>query len=148
VNSIKDHSTYQNEGTQNGQTEYGVTVNVHGFIDQFAPALQKDLNMVPGGFGTKASSALKQREAKIPATQTVVFHLFVQDNKVNEVDLDVNQFAGKDKMPFPVPVKLNISTPPTPIAAPAGATPLDLSRLPQLIGNLFSSLGKGSSASA
>jgi hypothetical protein len=145
VNSIKDNSTYKNLGTQNGETEYGLTIDVHGFVNQFGPALERDLDSVPGGLGTKAAAGLKRAEAKIPAGQTVVLDLFVQDNKVSEVDVDLNQFAGKHKMPFPVPLKLNISTP-LPITAPAGATPLDLSKLPQLIGGLFSGLGHSSGA--
>lgn len=137
--SLQDNATYKNLGTQDGQTEYGVTVDVHGFLNQFGPALQNDLNSIPGGLGTKASNALKQAETKIPAKQTVVVNLFVQSNKLTQVQLDANQFAGKDKMAFPVPVKLDISTPPA-ITAPSGATPLDLSKLPQLISGLFSGL--------
>lgn len=139
VGAIEDNATYQNLGTHSGRTGYGVTVNVHGFLDQFAPDLQKDLNLIPGALGNQASSAIKKAEAKVPANRTVVLHLFVQNNRLQELDLDLNQFA-RHPMPFPVPLRMALSTP-SPIAAPASATTLDLSKLPSLLGGMLGSLG-------
>lgn len=137
--AFQANSTYQDLGTTSGRTEYGLTLQVHNFLAQFGPALQTDLGTLPLGVGTTYGSAISKATAKVPAGQTAVVDLFVSGGKLDEADLDLNQFApaGK-KMSFAVPLRIALSSPPQ-ITAPSGATQLDLSKLPNLIQQLAGS---------
>ncbi len=61
--------------------------------------------------------------------------LWVKNNKAQELDIDINQFAHT--FPFAVPVRIVIA-PGSPVAAPSGATPLQLSKIAGLLGGLGS----------
>jgi hypothetical protein len=142
--ALKANSTVQNEGTSNGRTKYEATLKVQPFLTQVGPALQTDLGSLPG-VGSEFSGALNKAKTQIPADQTAVADLFVQNSKLQEIDVDVNQFtSASDKAPFPVPVKAVFGSPPS-ISVPSGATQLDLSKLPTLLSGLMGSLG-GSNA--
>ena len=138
--ALKANSTLVNAGTSGGRTDYKATVNVQGFLNQVGPALQTDLASVPG-VGGDLAKGLSQAKSQIPANQTAVADLFVENGTLQEIDVDLNQFASAaDKAPFPVPVKVAFGTPPS-ISAPSGATQVDLSKLPTLLGGLMGGLG-------
>jgi hypothetical protein len=144
--SFQATSTYQNLGTSNGRTEYGLTLQVHNFLTQFGPELQTDLSSLPLGVGNTYGGDVSKAAAKVPVGQTAVLDLYVSNSKLDEADLDLNQFASaKDKMSFPVPLRVALSSPPQ-ITAPSGATPLDLSKLPALIQQIVGSRLGGTSS--
>lgn len=151
VNSLKANSTYTSLGTHNGRPEYQMTLNVHGFLASFGPDLQKDLSTLPM-VGSKFNTDFGKIQDKIPANQTAISDLYTSGGKLSEVDVDLNQFAGSDKVSFPVPVQAKFSAPPA-ISTPTGATVLDTSQLPKLLqdlsgGGLGSNTSTGSSAGA
>lgn len=137
--SLMAATTFADVGSTGGRTEYKATLDVHSFLSSFGPTLESDLAAIPVT-GSKLSSSVKQglsrAESKIPANQTAVADLYVSGGKLQEADVDLNQFAGKDKASFPVPVKAVFAAPPT-ISAPSGATMLDLSNLPKLFQGLM-----------
>jgi hypothetical protein len=142
--ALKAHSA----ATKVSGPEYNVTVDVKPFVQQFGSAVQNDLNSLPGGMGSKYGSSISSATAKIPAGQTLVMQMFVQGNKLQEVDVDLNQFEPSgQKAPFAVPLKIVFSTNPS-ISAPSGAKQLDLSKVPQLLGGLAGSLGGSSGGSS
>jgi hypothetical protein len=77
------------------------------------------------------TDALKQAVAKDP--QNLVLQLWVKGNKTQEVDLDLNQFAHT--YPFALTLRILIGSG-SPVAAPLGATPLQISRIAGLLGGL------------
>jgi len=125
--ALDANSTYVNEGTNGGRTEYAVTVAVHSFVQQAGADLSSSLSSLP--------------ESKIPASQTAVFDLYVSNNRVQEIVIDLNQF--KHKFSFAVPLQIQFSSG-SPVTIPQGATALNLSKLSSLLGGL---LGGASSTS-
>jgi hypothetical protein len=144
--SLKNNATYKNDGTTGGRTEYTATLAVQPFLTQLSADLQSDLASLPGGVGTKYASGLSSAKAKIPAAQTAVFQVYVHNGKTEEIDVNVNQFVPKAGSPV-IPVRLVFNSS-TAITAPSGATQLDLSKLPSLLGGLAGSLGGSSSSSS
>jgi hypothetical protein len=68
--------------------------------------------------------------AKIPAGLKATVQLWVQNNKAQELDFDLNQFDHK--YAFPVPLKVVIAEGTT-VQAPSGATAIDLSPIAGLL---------------
>lgn len=145
LNALKAHSTFTSMGSSGGTTEYAMTVDVHSFLAAFGPALQKDLGALPF-VGTKANSSFTKLQDKVPAGQKATADLYATGGKLSEISVDLNQFAGKQKVNFAVPVKAAFTTPPA-ISAPAGATNLDLRNLPQLLQQILGGLGANKSTS-
>jgi hypothetical protein len=142
--ALRQNSTYAKVGSSGGRTEYTLTVQVKPFVTQVAAAVQTDLATLPGGVGKKYSTGLSGVAAKVKTGQTVVIQVYTESNRLEEIDVDLEQFAsGSQKLSFPVPVRVVIGTDPT-ISAPSGATTLNLSKLPALLGGLA---GSGSSSS-
>lgn len=131
ISALKANSTYTSLGTKDGRSEYALTVNVHGFLARFGPELQSDLKSIPV-IGSKVDTNLTKLQDKVPANQTAIADLYTSGGKLSEVSVDVNQFAGKDKVSFAVPLEAKFTGPPA-ISVPTGATNLDLSKLPQLL---------------
>jgi hypothetical protein len=141
-NTLKNNASYSNAGTTGGRTRYNVTVSLKSFIEQAGSALQSFAASLPAGLGNKISNAdIEKAASEAPAHATM--QLYVKDDKAQEIVIDVNQFVpAKDKAPFAIPVQLFIGEPGA-IHAPAGATPLDLSNLGQMIAGI---MGGGSSS--
>lgn len=133
------HVTYADLGHANGRTEYSATVDVSGFANSILPLLQRDLSGLPG-VGSITSNDIAKAQRSIPPGQTAVADLYVSNNKLSEADLDVSQFMKKNKPSFAVPLRLAIDNPGQ-IAAPPGAVPLNLSKLPTLLQGLLGGLG-------
>jgi hypothetical protein len=143
VTAFQNNATYKDMGTStSGVTHYQATLQVQGFVQQAGTALSNDLGSLPGASAItgKLGSSVGKAASKVSATQTAVFDLYVQNDTAQEVDVDLNQFAGKDKASFPVPLKVAFRSSPT-ISAPAVATMLDLSNLGQMLGGLSGKLG-------
>jgi hypothetical protein len=131
--AFTSNATYTNAGTQNGRTEYHVSLAAHNFVQQVTAALPASIASLPGAStGTKALNGLSN---KIPANQTVVVDLWVRNNRAQEIDIDLNQFGHM--YPFAVPLRIVIGSP-APVNVPSGASALDLSKIPQLLGGLLS----------
>lgn len=137
VADLKANSTF----TSTGGGKYTVTVNVPGFVNAVKPQVQSTLGSIPS-LGSRIASGLNA-PTSIPAGQTAVVNLSVSDDKLSQAEVDLNQFAGKNKMDFAVPLRIVFSSPGAP-TAPSGATALDVSKLPALLGSL---LGGSSSTS-
>jgi hypothetical protein len=142
--AFTNNATYSNAGTHGGRTEYNVTVAAHNLVQQLAGLVPSAISSVPGA--SSATKSLGSLASKIPATQTVVLQVWVSGNKAQEIDLDLNQFDHK--LPFAVPLKVLIGSG-APVAAPTGATPLDLSKLSTLFSGLLGGgLGSNSQSSS
>ena len=130
------NATYAFEGTHGGRAEYAVTVQVHNALQKLAQALS---GVIPtAGVGAlDPSKMISGIVDKVPADQTVVLQMWVSNGKAQEVDLDVRQFDTS--LPFAVPVRFVLGSASS-IPAPTGATTLDLSKLPQILGQLFEGL--------
>jgi hypothetical protein len=146
--ALQANSVTQPAGTTpDGRTHETATLNVHNFLTAVGPELKSDLASIPG-VGSNISDQLNQAESKIPANQTVMADLYLQNNTLQEIDVDLNQFASaSDKAPFAVPVKAVFGTSPS-ISPPSNPTPLDLSKLPTLLGGLMGGQGGSSSTSS
>ena len=142
--AIQANSTIASVGSSGGGDEYSVTANISGFVNTVTPEIQSTLSSIPG-FSSQASSAFAKAKSALPAGQSAVVDVYVQNGTVTRAEIDVNQF--KHQYSFPVPVRVDISSPGAP-SAPSGATALDLSKLPTLIGQLLGSLGSHSSDSS
>ncbi len=145
LSSIQANSTASSLTPSNGRGGYSVTVNVSGMLTTLLPQLQSTISSLPG-FSSQASKAFSKAKNAIPAGKSAVIDVYTSGGKLTEADLDLNQFANH-KMSFPVPVRMAISSPGAP-TAPSGATNLDLSKLPTLLGGLLGSLGHSSSSTA
>lgn len=143
LTALRANSADASLGTRGGRPEYAMTVNVHGFLAQFGPSLQKDLSALPF-IGPRMSSGVAKLQDKVPATRTATADVYTSGGKLSEVDVDLNQFAGKKKMTFPVPARARFTAPPA-ISSPGGATVLNLSNLPGLLQRIVGGIGQHSS---
>ena len=129
--ALINNTTYTNLGNHGGRTEYRLTVAAHQVLGQLSGDLSNLARStpIPGatGIGKQIAGALP----KVP--RTVTLQLWVKDNKMQEVDLDLNQFAHK--YPFPLPLRVMIAAG-SPVAVPRGATPLQMSGIAGLLGGL------------
>ena len=138
IGALQSNSAFASLGNSGGRDEYSMTLNVSGFATSALSILQSVYSTIPV-VGSKVGSSLSQAGSKIPAGLSAVTDLYVSGNRLSEADLDVNQF--QHKYPFAVPLKLAFSSPGAP-SAPSGATNLDLSKLPSLLGGLISGTTK------
>jgi hypothetical protein len=143
--ALQTDSVFASTGRSNGRDGYKVTVNVASLINTLSPDFANTFATLPG-VGSQLSGRLSGMAKRIPAGQTAVIGVYVSGNRVSEADLDLNQFAGKDKVSFPVPLRLAFTSPGA-ASAPLGATTLDVSKVPALLGNLFNPGGTSSSGS-
>jgi hypothetical protein len=144
--AINTNSGTTKGASSGGRTEYNVTIKVKPLVEQIASIVQNDLNSLPGGLGTKYSSSISKAAGNIDSSQTLVMQTYVQDNKLQEIDIDLNQFAPPSQQAqFAVPIKITLGSSPS-ISAPSKPTPLDLSKLPQMLGGMGASLGGNSSS--
>ncbi len=145
--TLKNNASYSNAGTTGGRTEYNITVSLKSFVEQAGASIQSFAASLPAGMGNKISNAdISKLASEVPAHATM--QLYVKNDKAQEIVIDVNQFVpAKDKAPFAIPVHLVIGEPGA-IRAPAGAKPLDLSNLGQLITGMVGGSSSSSSATA
>ena len=144
VGVLETNSTFTSLGSSGGRDEYSMSLNVSGFATSALSILQTFSSSIPV-VGSKVGSILSKVQGKIPSGLTAVTDLYVSDSRLSEADLDLNQFDHK--YPFAIPLKVVFSSPGAP-SAPSGATNLDLSKLPALLGRIVSGLsGSNSSAS-
>src|SRR5262249_29165148 len=133
--ALINNTTYANAGNHGGRTEYRLNVQAKDVLRQLSSDLSNlaQNSTLPGASGatSQMTDALNHAIAKAP--QHVVLQLWVKDNKMQEVDLDLNQFAHK--YPFALPLRILIGSG-SPVAAPLGATPLQISRIAGLLGGL------------
>jgi hypothetical protein len=131
--ALMNNTSYTNVGNRGGRTEYRVTVNARSVLQQ----LSGDLSNLAGSTPIPGASDIGKQIAgamdKIP--QAVALQLWVKDNKMQEVDLDLNQFAHK--YPFALPLRVLIAAG-SPVAVPQGVTPLRISGIAGLLGGLGS----------
>ncbi len=140
--AFTSNTTYALAGTQGGRTHYTLTVAVRPFVQDVLTTLGSSLGnlaSVPGA--SSIAKNINSSISKIPANQKLVVDVWVSNKKVQEIDIDVNQF--KHRYAFAVPVRILIG-PGAPVTVPAGATPLNLSKLGGMLGGVLG----GSSSSA
>ena len=135
LTAIQSNATFSGLSSSNGRQGYSATVNVANVVNTIKPEIASTLSSIPG-LGTQISGALGKAQSSIPAGQKAVVDLYVSHNRLSEADLDLNQFAGKQKVGFPVPIRLAFSSPGAP-KAPSGATVLDVSKVPGLLAGLL-----------
>jgi hypothetical protein len=142
--AIKTNSGTTKGASSGGRTEYNVTVKVKPLVEQIASIVQNDLNSVPGGLGAKYAGSISKAAGNISSSQTAVMQAYVQDNKLQEIDIDLNQFAPPSQRAKPaIPIKITLGPSPS-ISAPNKATQLNLSKLPELLGGMAAILGGNS----
>jgi hypothetical protein len=124
-------------GTSGGRTHYTASVAVKPFVRDVEQSLPASLGSIPGA--SSVDKQITRAIGQIPAGQKLVADVWVKDNKVQELDIDLNQF--KHKFNFAVPLRIQIGSG-TQVLAPVGATPLNLSNLGNVVGGM---LGKSSS---
>jgi hypothetical protein len=144
INALGAHATYAYEGSSGGRSEYLVTLNVKGFVDEMAPVIQQgvsSLSGLPSSMTSKLSDIGSKISKEVPAGKTVKMTLYVKNGVASEIDFDLRQAGVKAN--FAVPLRIAFSQ--TTIDKPSGATPLNLSNLPQMLQGV---LGNSSSAAA
>ncbi len=131
-NAFSDNATYTKVGTTGGRTHYTASLALKPFVQDVEQSLPASLGSLPG-----ASSVGKQVNDAVGQLghRKLVADVWVRDNKVQEIDVDLNQFDHK--YGFAVPIRIQIGAG-APVVAPSGATPLDLSRLGGLLGGMLS----------
>jgi hypothetical protein len=133
--AFTSNATYTDLGTKSGRTEYQASLAVRPFVQQALSAVGSSLGSlsnVPGA--SSITGSINSSINKIPANQKLLVDVWVSHNKVQEIDIDLNQFSHK--FAFAVPVRILIG-PGAPVTAPAGATPLNLSKLGGLLGGML-----------
>jgi hypothetical protein len=128
--ALINNTSYSNRGDHGGRTEYQLSVQARAVLQEISGDLS-NLAGDAGGVTGRMTQSLSQALARAP--QTVVAQLWVKDNKAQELDIDINQFVHK--YPFAVPVRVLIA-PGSLVAVPTGAIPLQLSKIPGLLGGL------------
>jgi hypothetical protein len=135
-NAFNDNAAYAKVGTHGGQTHYTATLALKPFVQDVEQSLPAALGSIPG-----ASSVGKQIDSAVGqlGNRKLIADVWVSGNKVQEIDVNLNQFDHK--YGFAVPLRIQIG-PGASVVPPSGATPLNLSRLGSMLGGM---LGGGSS---
>jgi hypothetical protein len=131
--AIKANSTVTSLGSTGGRQEYAVDVNARALASSVDTALNGASGVVPS-VGNKLGS-LSKSLASIPANLVVTIDAYTSAGKLAEADVDLDQFMTTNKPSFPVPLRMTITS--ASITAPSGATELNLSKLPSLVGGLL-----------
>jgi hypothetical protein len=117
--AFSHHATFTNSGDHGGRTEYTVKVASRAFLEELLGAARRALGVDP------ALRRLTQdlpTTVRIPASQRTVLEVWVQHNRVEEIDIDLNQFSHT--LSFPVPLRIVIGAS-TPVGVPTGATTIN-----------------------
>ncbi len=122
--ALAHHTTFTNLGDHGGRTEYSASIASRAAVDELLRTAVADLRTVPSLRLLLAH--VPTTVDAIPATQHTVLQLWVLDNRIEEIDLDLAQFDHH--LPFPVPLRLVIGAG-TPVVAPGHATTVDPSAL-------------------
>lgn len=132
--ALKSGSTYSNLGDHGGRTEYLLNVKARAIMQQLSADVSGLVGRipVPGASGMSSEMTQAINRAIATAPQTVVAQLWVKDNKLQEVDVDLNQFTHT--YPFALPLRVVIASG-SPVAAPR-ATPLQISGIAGILGGL------------
>jgi hypothetical protein len=135
-NAFNANATYVKVGTHAGRTHYTAALALKPLVQDVERSLPSSLGSIPG-----ASSIGKQINGVVGklGNRKLVADVWVSDNKVQEIDIDLNQFDHQ--YGFAVPLRIRIG-PGATVVPPTGATPLNLSNLGDMIGGM---LGGGSS---
>lgn len=129
VSALRADSTFK----ATGRDRYTMTVQVAPLLAAIQTAVA---NAGIPQIGAQVSKALGKLQAKLAPGQTAVVDLQTAGGTLSQAQIDLNQFAGKDRVNFPVPLQVAFSSPGAP-EAPSGAYPLDVSKLPTLLGSLL-----------
>lgn len=127
--AVEANSTFKSTGTD----QYSVTVQVASLLATVKSDIQQA--NIPQ-LGAQIAKALGEAQAKVPAGQTAVIDVKTSDGRLSQAQVNLNQFAGSDKVDFSVPLTVAFSSPGAP-QAPSGATLLNVSKLPALLGALL-----------
>lgn len=131
--AIKANSTVTSVGSAGGRQEYAVDVNAKALASSIDTALNGASGLVPS-VGNKLGS-LSKSLASIPANLVVTIDAYTSAGKLAEADVNLDQFFTTHKPTFAVPLRMTITS--ASITAPSGATELNLSKLPSLVGGLL-----------
>ncbi|MGC8512771.1 MAG: hypothetical protein ACP5P1_07030 [Acidimicrobiales bacterium] len=131
--AIKANSTVTSLGSTGGRQEYAVAVQAKALASSIDTTLNSASGMVPS-VGNKLGG-LSKSLASIPSNLVVTIDAYTSAGKLAEADVDLDQFFTTNKPSFPVPLQMTITS--TSITAPSGATELNLSNLPSLVGGLL-----------
>lgn len=137
--AIKANSTVTSLGTSNGRQGYAVDVKAQALATSIDAALNSASGVVPS-VGNKLGG-LSKSIASIPSSLVVTIDAYTSSGKLAEADLNLDQLVTKSPPTFPVPLRMTISS--ASISAPTGATQLNLSTIPSLVGGLVGKLGLG-----
>lgn len=109
----------------------------HLVLSGQSQALVKDLLGAAAAVEPQLASKIQSSAGKVPARQ-VTLDAYVKDGKLTELSLDLTQFADAGKVPsgLHVPVTLTIDQSGGDIAKPDSATPVDVSQLFAVLGQL------------
>lgn len=129
-----------------GSDSRGDHLRLTGDTRKLAADLRSTIaDSVPGG------SALTDRlgTGQVPS-KAITLDAWVKDGALTELSLDLAQFAPKGQVPAGthLPITLTFEQSGAAIAAPAGATPVDLTQLGSLMGALTPGAMSGASASS
>jgi hypothetical protein len=144
LESALEHDTvYSNLGKQGDRTEYQANVQTRTILDQLSTDLSSLAASIPVPGASGMSSGISQaiNQAVTTAPQTVALQMWIKNNRLQEVDLDLNQFTHTYS--FAVPLRVLIA-PGSSVAAPH-ATPLQISGIAGLLGGLGNLGGAGGS---
>jgi hypothetical protein len=132
--TLKNNSTYSNLGNHGGRTEYQLNLKAGAILQRLSGDVSALMGRmpIPGASGMSSEMTQAINRAIATAPQTVVSQLWVKDNKLQEVDVDLNQFTHT--YPFALPLRVVIASG-SPVAAPR-ATPLQISGIAGILGGL------------
>jgi hypothetical protein len=116
----------------NGRTHYTAALAVKPFIQDVERLLPASLGSVPGA--TSIGKQVNDAVGKI-GNRKLVTDVYVSDNKVQEIDIDLNQFDNQ--YGSAVPLRIQIGTGTT-VQPPPNPTQLNLSKVGQLLGGMLS----------
>ncbi len=135
--AIKANSTVTSLESTGGRQGYAVDVKAQPVAASLNTALNSAGALIPS-IGNKLGG-LSKSLASVPSNFVVTIDAYASSGKLAEADLNLDQFATKSKPSFPVPLRVTVST--ATISAPTGASQLDLSKLPSMLGGVISKLG-------
>ena len=132
--------------TQTGSTSSGTTYTLSANTRTLVVDLINAVEKIEPALSSEVNSQFKA--SKVPS-KTITFGATVTDGKVSQISFDFAQLAPPSAhVPASdhLPLDLNLSTAPVTVSVPSGATPVNMSDLGSLLGEIGGATGSGGSS--
>lgn len=115
--AVQDNAKFTDAGSKDGADHVKVTLPAGKTADAFAKGLKPVADQLPDGFSPSDLTSVPDKD--------VTLDVALKDGALSGISLDLDQFDTGDEIHGALPLTVGFAADAQPVAAPAGATPLN-----------------------